>query len=139
MKSLWIGLVVFILSGCSRTAMAPMALPHHVHGRVVFSDRTPLKGGVIAFVPKETRAEGGLVRYECENLVDRQGTYKLGLNGNERGIPTGEYKVILKPREINEVKNSNSKRIPLRYRDTSRTPLTYNVREGDNTFDIELK
>lgn len=139
MKSLWIGLVVLVLSGCSHTAMAPMAPPHPVHGRIGFSDRVPLRGGVITFVPTETKVRSGLVRYECENLVDRQGLYKLGLNGNEQGIPIGEYKVVLRPREINEVKNSNSRRIPLRYRDPSKTPLTYTVREGDNTFDIELK
>jgi hypothetical protein len=127
------------VAGCHRTPQAPIAPPHHVQGKVVFADKTPLRGGVIVFVPVEAKAGGGLVRYECENLVDAKGAYKMGLNGNDQGVPAGEYKVTVKPRDINEVRNSNSNRIPTKYRDASKTPLACTVKEGENTIDFELK
>jgi len=127
------------VAGCNRSPKPPLAQPHHVQGKVTFPDKTPLRGGVIGFVPVEAKAGGGLIRYPCENLVDAKGAYKMGLNGNEQGVPAGEYKVTFKPREINEVRNSNSNRIPAKYREPSTTPLTCTVKEGDNTFDFELK
>ena len=125
--------------GCRRTAEAPLAQPYHVQGKVTFPDKSPLRGGTIAFTPLEARVGAGKYRYECENLVDAQGYYKIGLNGNERGVPAGEYKVTVKPRDYMELRGSNSGRIPARYRLVASTPLTCTVKEGDNTFDVELK
>jgi hypothetical protein len=126
-------------AGCRRTATDPGATPFPVQGKVTFPDRTPLRGGTITFTPLEVKAGLGKVRYECENLVDAQGRYKMGLNGNERGVPAGEYKVTVQPRDYMELRGSNSNRIPARYRQVASTPLTCTVKEGENTFDVELK
>jgi len=81
----------------------------------------------------------GQVRYETAGLVDAHGNYKLGFNGDQSGAAAGDCKVTIQPRHYQELANSNSKRIPGRYREQSKTPLTVTVREGDNTFNFELR
>jgi hypothetical protein len=112
--------------------------PHPVHGKIYFSDKTPLRGGVVYFTPVEIEA-GRQIRYEAASLVDIQGNYKLGFNGDGSGAPAGEYKVTIMPREYQEPAKSNSKRIPRAYHDRATTPLMATVQEGDNALDFEIK
>jgi predicted small lipoprotein YifL len=137
-----IGLTLAVaLTGCGENgppAGPPLAAAHPVHGRITFSDQTPLKGGVIYFAPTEIDADGR-VRYEAAGLVDANGKYSLGFNGDHSGAPAGECKVFIQPRDYQELPNSNSKRIPARYRDKSKTPLVVSVKEGGNTFNFEIK
>jgi hypothetical protein len=136
------GLVLLAAAGCTKGPPpgANYADDYPVHGKVVFPGGTPLRGGVIYFSPVEIKA-GRKVRWEGSGLVDGNGEYKInyGGGGPGKGIPAGEYKVRLEPREINELPNSNSNRIPQQYQDKSATPLTVTVQEGDNTFDFELR
>jgi hypothetical protein len=135
------GLIFALLSGCggnSPPAGPPLAEAHPVHGRITFPDQAPLKGGVVYFTPTEIDADGR-IRYEAAGLVDANGKYQLGFNGDRSGAPAGECKVTIQPRDYQELPNSNSKRIPARYRDKTKTPLTVAVKEGTNTFDFELK
>lgn len=146
MSSRWIG-------GLTRLALAaaaagcgdgkpppgpPLAKPSAVHGRIAFADKSPLRGGVVYFTPVEVKA-GGKVRYEGASLVDAKGEYKVGFNGDGAGVAPGEYRVWVTPRELNELKNSNSKRIPVAYREPKTTPLTITVGQEENTVDIVLK
>src|SRR5262245_25828747 len=65
-------------SGCSRNAPPPgppLAPAHPVHGRVIFLDQSPLRGGIVYFTPTETEVDG-LIRYEAAGLVDANGRYK---------------------------------------------------------------
>jgi hypothetical protein len=71
--------------------------------------------------------------------VDANGKYTLGFNGDKAGAPPGEYKVWIQPREINELKNSNSQKIPEKYREQGTSTLLVDVMDGENTFDFELK
>jgi hypothetical protein len=94
---------------------------------------------MIYFTPAETKANG-LIRYETAALVDLKGNYELGFNGDRSGAPAGDYKVTIMPRDYQELRQSNSNRIPARYREQSTTPLTeITVKEGDNVLDFELK
>jgi hypothetical protein len=128
------------LIGCGggSTSRATLAPPYPVQGRIIFADKTPLKGGVIYFNPVEaTSSSGG--RYQAAGLIDASGKYKIGFSGNDKGAPEGEYKVTIVPRDYQELQGSNSGRIPARYREVASTPLTATVKEADNVFDFEIK
>jgi hypothetical protein len=136
------GLVVATAVGCHR---GPPAGPNYaqdypVHGNVVFPGGTPLRGGAIFFNPVEVKAGFGKVRWQGSGLVNGNGEYKIDYGGDPgKGLPAGEYKVTIAPRELNEMPNSNSNRIPTQYQEEGSTPLTVTVVEGDNTFDFELR
>lgn len=130
------------LTGCSDhlpPTGPPMATPYHVHGKITLADQTPLRGGVIYFTPTEVVTEDDRVRYEAASLVDAQGKYKLGFNGDQAGAPAGEYKVSIQPRDYQELPHSNSRQIPARYRNSANTPFKVTVKEGNNALDFVLK
>jgi hypothetical protein len=126
-------------AGCEKGPPAgpPLAQPHPVQGTITFSGGTPLKGGMIYFVPTEEKS-GGKMRYEATSMVDAKGHYTLGLNDHS-GAPAGDYKVRIMPRDYMELPGSNSNRIPPKYREAATTPLTATVKEGDNTLNFEVK
>ncbi len=134
-------ILVVALTGCGENQPppgAPLAKPYPVHGTITFPNKVPLVGGIIYFSPTEVKA-GSKIRYEGACLVDAQGNYKIGFNGDGAGVPAGQYKVTILPRDYQELPNSNSESIPPQYREKSQTPLTLTVKEEDNTFEIELK
>jgi hypothetical protein len=134
------GLALAAAAGCSKgpPAGAALAQPYPVSGTVLLPGKQPLRGGTIYFTPTEIKA-GRKIRYEGAGQVDAQGRYKVGFNGDGAGVPAGDYKVTVKPRDYQELRNSNSSMIPRRYREPSDTPLTVTVKEESNTFDFELK
>jgi hypothetical protein len=127
-----------VCSACGRGAPGPLlAPPQPVQGKIAFADHSPLRGGVVYFTPLDVN-EGGPLRYEAAGLVDAKGQYKLGFNGDNKGVPAGEYKVTIMPRDYQEIPNSNSKLIPSKYQQQKTTPLTTTVKEGDSVLDFEL-
>lgn len=129
-----------LITGCG-TGKPPAgpntATPYHVTGQIKFANGAALRGGVIYFTPLEIKA-GGKVRFEGAGLVDKQGKFKIGFGGDDAGVPAGEYKVTIKPRDLGELPNSNSAMIPRKYWEKSDSPVTVTVEEGDNTFDFVL-
>ena len=127
------------LAGCGKGPPPgpSIATPYRVQGQIKFPNGTPLRGGVIYFTPVEVKT-GGKVRFEGGGPVDSQGRFKIGFGGDEAGVPAGEYKVTIQPRDYKELPNSNSGRIPKHYRELSDTPLRVTVEEKDNTFDFVL-
>jgi hypothetical protein len=115
----------------------PMAEQYPVHGKITIKGQ-PLIGGVVYFSPAEVETGSGTVRYEVASLVDAQGRYVLGFNGNKKGAPAGTYKVYVTPRDTQELKNSNSRTIPHRCREAKNTPLTAEVKEQENVLNFEL-
>jgi hypothetical protein len=115
-----------------------MAEPFPTSGKVTFADGTPLRGGVIYFKPVEVQ-DGDKLRYEAGALVNASGEYKLGFNGDGKGAPAGEYKVVIEPRDYQELAGSNSNRIPNSYREKASTPLTATVKEEENTLNFVLR
>ena len=140
---LWVAALTFstTIAGCNShqpPAGPDLAPVHPVHGRITLADKSPLRGGIIWFSPMEATV-GSKVRYEGAGLVDAKGNYKIGFAGNDAGVAVGDYKVTIQPREDTELPNSNSNRIPAQYREQSTTPLTATVKEGENTFNFDLK
>lgn len=115
-----------------------MAKPFATEGKITFPNDSPLRGGIVTFTPVEVQA-GSELRYEGAALVDARGPYRIGFNGDESGVPAGDYKVTIKPRDYQELANSNSGRIPEKYRDPSSTPLKVTVTEQENTFNFVLR
>ena len=96
-------------------------------------------GGIVTFKPVDVNAGGGKIRYDAAALVDGEGNYKLGFNGDGSGAPSGDYVVVIEPRELNELPKSNVSQIPSPYKEKATTPLKATVKDGDNKFDFELK
>jgi hypothetical protein len=127
-----------LASGCGGNTTAPLGAPTPVYGKITFSDRSPLVGGVVYFEPVEVTT-AGKIRFTAAGLVDMRGNYKLGFNNDNKGAVPGEYKVVIQPRDYQEVSGSNSSRIPKDYQDKNSTPLTATVKDGDNTLDFTIK
>jgi hypothetical protein len=130
-----------VLFGCGENSPppgAPLAKPYLTTGQIRLADGSPLKGGIINFTPVEIEV-GSQVRYEGSGLVDAQGKFKIGFNANDAGVPAGEYKVTIQPRDYQELRGSNSNRIPKAFRSLATTPLTRTVKEEDNVFNFDLK
>ncbi len=140
MNKYLIGLVVFAV-GCGSNSPppgAPIGNPSPVSGKITLSDGTPLKGGVVDFHPVENEV-GGKLRYDGGSLVDANGSYKAGFNGNGAGLVPGEYIVTVAPRELGELAGSNVKSIPKKFNSKSSSTLKVTILESDNTVNIVLK
>jgi hypothetical protein len=128
-------------AGCGENSPppgAPVGEPSPVHGKVTFSDGSPLRGGVVTFYPKEMES-GRKLRYEGAALVSSSGEYKAGFNGDGKGLVPGEYIVTFAPRELGELPGSNSSRIPKQFQDKSTSQVTIVVEETDNTINLRMK
>jgi hypothetical protein len=139
MAGVW-GLALAIF-GCGENSPppgAPLAKPYLTTGQIHLADGSLLRGGIITFTPLEIEV-GSRVRYEGSGLVDAQGKYKIGFNANNAGVPAGEYKVTVYPRDYQELRGSNSSKIPKNYREQATTPLVRTVKEEDNVFNFDLK
>jgi hypothetical protein len=133
--------ISLVLTGCGENSPppgAPLAKPYKTTGTIRLSDGSALKGGMITFTPVDVEV-GNQIRYEGTGLVDAQGHYKIGFNANDAGVPAGEYKVSIYPREYQELKGSNSSRIPKAVRESATTTLRRTVKEEDNVFNFDLK
>jgi hypothetical protein len=136
---LWIFAVAICLSGCGGSySTAPLGTPSPVSGKVMFADKTPLKGGIVYFKPVEVET-GGKFRYEASGFVDAQGNYTIGRVGDGTGAVPGEYKVYFTTREIGELPGSNIKKVPAALQEPKTTTLTATVTEGNNKLDFEIK
>lgn len=135
-----LGFVVVAAFGCEKGPPpgAAIGTPSPTRGKVTFADGSPLKGGIVTFHPLEAEV-GGKLRYEGAGLVDANGEFTAGLNGNGAGLVPGDYKVTVKPREIGELPGSNSSRIPKAFQEKGTTTLTAKIEASDNTCNLVLK
>ena len=133
--------VVLVLAvGCGENVPppgAPLGAPSPVQGRITLADGSALRGGVIEFHPVENEVRGKL-RFDGGGLVDANGHYVAGRNGDGKGLVPGEYLITVQPREVGELTGSNSRSIPQKYRERS-TASRISVEERDNTIDLQLK
>lgn len=118
------------LSGCGGGTGQPKSA--HVTGKVTFQGQ-PVTEGRLTFM---SSISAGSVE------VTSEGTYRL-----TEGVPPGKYKVVLTPPSITkppkvgeaapELKKFNN--IPEKYRTETTTTLFAEIKEGNNTVDLELK
>jgi hypothetical protein len=124
------------LVGCHRAPPGPpLAEAYPVHGKITFPNKTPLKGGMITFRPKDPNSGVNGWIYEVSGLVDANGNYELGLLLDNPGAAPGEYRVMIEPREL-EIPNSNSGKIPAKFSNGSIETV---VKASDNIIDFVLQ
>lgn len=141
---LLVGLLVGATVGCGgRKSNHPPLVP--VSGTVTMDDK-PLSGAIVTFVPSgSTRGDG------ANGFTDASGKYELVYRGNDKGVPTGEYRVVvtklLMPdgsdfpidSEVSPMDSPAKQVLPVRYSDVDQTTLTANVPEAGGTIDFPLK
>ena len=152
--------------GCARKAMLiccvallPIACgcgggpagPHgKVHGKVTHQGQPVTAGSVISFIPES----GGAA---ASGTLGADGSYELrSMNGNL--VPAGKYKVLVTPppppeqspeeamkAAMEKAKNKEQGKgpagdptIPEKYGNSLQTPASYEVKEGDNEYNLEL-
>ena len=140
-------LVLPLAMGCGGGPGGPQG---QVHGKATYQGKPISAGSTVSFLHESGGAAAG--------KVEADGSYQLrSMNGDK--IPTGKYKVLISPppapamtpeeamkasmpAEIgkNSVKGPVADpTIPDQYRAITTTPLNYDVAQGDNEINIELK
>lgn len=138
------GAVVLILvAGCGEP---PAAGPTGtVSGRAILDENPLPEGCVVMFVSDRTTAIG---------IVQSDGRYEMKSPAGSEQISVGDYQVAVRPpapRQLSAEEDEEFLKgqavppsgeyedlIPERYRSTGASGLLFEVREGDNTFPIEL-
>ncbi|UUO07595.1 hypothetical protein M4951_04635 [Blastopirellula sp. J2-11] len=119
----------FGASGCNATSGPPVGV---VQGRVTYEGK-PVTNGDITFYSGELGSG-------ISEALDADGNYVT-----QTPIRTGSYTVTIlppsqpppeDPRQL--IVRVVSKDIPAKYRDPNKSGLKFEVREGDNSFDIEM-
>jgi len=100
-----------------------------VAGKVTFNGK-PVKEGVIMFIPKHPlrgpAATGTITGGTFENVT----SYRRRPG---KGALVGEHKVVI------HVPPEGEFQLPAHFSDSATTPLTFTVKEGPNTFTVDLR
>jgi hypothetical protein len=99
--------------------------PATVTGKVTFKGQ-PLNSGFVTFIGRDNR------RYSANISAD--GTFSF-----RKGIPAGDYAVIIDPAVFNDPKAPAPVAIPDQFRNPDRTTLIQSLKQGANTADINLQ
>ena len=103
-----------------------------VEGTVTFKDGTP--GGPGLRISFECKAP----RLSAKAMTDESGHYRLGTLEKGDGAPTGHYRVGIVAREVLRPGEVRPPKIPIKYARFETSGLEFAVKEGRNTFDIQL-
>jgi hypothetical protein len=138
--------LVFLPAGCSRDPNMPKL--GTVHGKVTFKGK-PVESGIVTFNP--IPGKGGETGQNASGQIESDGTYAMTTFSTGDGAILGQHVVSVvvrekgsesqgKPRADSTIDYSMPKLVtPSRYASVETSPLRCTVREGDNTFDIDLK
>jgi hypothetical protein len=132
----------FLLSsGCKKkTVDGPAGT---VSGKVTFKGNAVPEGCVVIFSPES----GG---ESATGTVDSGGSFKLYYKGGT-DIPVGKYKVNVTPAVVNETPQEAMERsmrkeklkgeseVPQKYRRPETSGETFDVKEGKNTYSLDMK
>lgn len=126
--------------GCSGGPKGPTGT---VHGKVTYKQQPAPAGAVISFIGEKAGA--------ATATISADGTYLLQGEKGPLRLPTGTYRVIIsvpsKEMSIEEgMKASESGQppaqptaaIPAKYSDASATPASFEVKEGDNEYNLDM-
>ncbi len=136
--------------GCGEPGPPPLA---KVHGKVTRKGE-PLTTGSVLFVPVAPKEEGSR-DYPAGGPIGQDGSYELTTIDPGDGAAVGEHKVVVismtggaeAPTGFYEGESSKAKApkpatlksaIPGKYAAPETTPLSFTVKPGENTFDIDL-
>lgn len=133
-----------IVSGCGGNDFGPTGA---VTGRLTFEGKPLAEGHAVSFM----QMEKGFLAY---GKTDAEGNFSVS-SWNEGAMPVGKYKVMIAPppaaapavAPTAEEQFDNPELVdprirsefPARYRDPLTSGIEYEVTEGTNKFDIDLK
>lgn len=105
-----------------------------VRGSVTLEGGQPLEKGLLVF----ERTEGG-PPLTARGDVKPDGQYELSTEKPGDGVPPGKYRICLNPLDTSDVPDEK-KVLPFdrKYLNPSSSGLEYEVKAGDNQFDIKL-
>lgn len=124
-----------VLAGCGESADAPPL--GQVSGKITFENK-PVTEGMVNFA-----GDNG---FGSAAVIGADGTYSMSSQHGD-GIPLGKYKVNITPPPFDPGPPAaddapvppNPANIPAIYREFSTSGFTADVKEGDNTFDFDMK
>lgn len=121
--------------GSETTSTRVRPKSHQVTG-VVTLDGKPLENATVVF---HKMADDGKAGPGGDGLTDEQGAYAVSSFGKFDGLPAGKYQVSVscRPFDKNRIRGENI--LPARYLKPATSELRLEVKEGANTFNLELK
>jgi hypothetical protein len=134
------------LAGCSGDPNMPKL--GRVHGKVTYKEK-PVESGTVTFNP--IPGKGGETGQNATGQIEPDGSYVMTTFNTGDGAILGQHVVAVvvrekgsenqgKPRADSTIDYTMPKIItPSKYVSIDTSPLRCTVKEGDNTFDIELK
>ena len=134
------------LAGCSRDPNMPKL--GRVHGKVTYKGK-PVASGTVTFNP--IPGKGGETGQNATGQIEPDGSYVMTTFNTGDGAILGEHVVAVVVREKGSENQGKPKAdgtidytmpkiiTPSKYASVDTSPLRCTVKEGDNTFDIELK
>jgi len=98
-----------------------------VTGKVTFKG-APLPGGTVTFIPQDDKATSS------SSIIQSDGTYRIV------NIQAGDVKITVQGpgRPSNPSDKTAEVAIPARYQDGMKSGLSYTVKQGSQTKDIDL-
>lgn len=105
-----------------------------VEGRVTFKDGKPLTGGKVIF---EATGEGR--NLSARGDIQADGTYRMGTESDNDGVPPGHYRVLVTPPLPKNLERRGKPPIDLRFSKFETSGLEFTVTTGPNRFPIEVE
>ena len=136
-------LFVASLVGCGGDPYGPTG---RITGKLTMDGKVMPAGHAVSFM----QMEKGFLAY---GMTDAEGKFTVS-SWNNGKIPIGSYSVMIAPPggesidanasaeerfEQGQAKGKSTTTFPSRYRETTTSGLKYDIAEGDNHFDIDLK
>ena len=123
-----------LLAGCEPVSDTPPTAP--VQGTVTYQGK-PVESGTVTFFPAGGERPGG-------GILESGGKFTLTTFKKGDGAVVGTHKVtvdsLVDDGGVDVSAGGEMKsNIPLKYSDRDQTPLSYDVKEGDNQFEIALE
>lgn len=142
-------ILLFVIAGFSGFACNKTTLPEGptgtLHGKVTYKGSAPPAGSAISFIHDKT----GFV---AVGSIQGDGSYTAQMKGQPE-LPVGAYQISvtgppapeMTPEQMAAMYEGKSdpsataaNSLPAKYADIATSGLTYEVKEGDNTHDVQL-
>ena len=129
-----------ILAGVVGCGSGPKLYP--VHGKVVYPDGSPMKGGAVIFEPIDSSVKVTARGY----IGNEDGTFTLTTQTEGDGAPVGQYRVMIRGKVIphgrgasQEAINAWEPQVHPRFQDLTTSGLEFTVEPKRNEFVITVE